>query len=65
MSLSSWEEDALFEEWGWYKNLIKRQYEGPQGHVFPFDEVMNLTGSPEGEDALRQVVQDYGQRDSS
>lgn len=59
--MSSWEEDQLFSENGWYKNLVKRQYESPSGHVIPFDTVMLWTDSPAGEATLRHLVRQYGQ----
>jgi len=60
MPLSSWEEDELFASYGWTKDLIRRQYESPKGLFLTFDAVMEATQSPEGEQALRQIVQQYG-----
>lgn len=62
MSLSSREEEALFEEWGWEKNLIQRRYEGPFGHEIGFDDVVGLTKDAEGEATLRTLVAMYGRQ---
>ena len=58
--MSSWEEDWLFEQYGWTKNLIQRRYEGPRGHAISFDEVVSATATPEGEETLRQAVMQFG-----
>lgn len=62
MGMSSMDEDALFAEWSWTKDLIKRQYEGPFGHYLGFDDVVGLTSTPEGEAYLRTVVATYGRQ---
>jgi len=63
MSLSSWEEDAIFKAYGWYKNLVKRQYEGPTGATIDFDEVMQITANPQGEIELRRIIVRFGTRE--
>lgn len=61
MPMSSMEEDALFAEWGWEKDLIQRHYTGPYGHIIGFDDIVGLTTTPEGEAYLRTVVASFGQ----
>lgn len=63
--LSSWEEDELFAQHGWEKNLIRREFEGPLGHRIDFDQVMDMTQSPDGEESLRVLVRRYGRVDGS
>lgn len=62
MAMNSWDEDALFTEWGWFKDLIKRRYESPSGAFITFDQVMEISTSPEGEQALVATVRQYGER---
>lgn len=66
MGINSWEEDKLFEEWSWEKDLIQRVYRSPDGMIeLPFDDVMRATSSgPLGELELKEVVMAYGQRKS-
>lgn len=59
--MNSMEEDALFESFGWTKNLIARRYESPRGLWLSFDDLVGLTETPEGEDTLRQLVAVYGE----
>lgn len=65
MPMNSWDEDNLFEEWGWIKNLIQRCYEGPYGHRITFDAVMDATDTPEGEEDLRAAVRQYGAKQTA
>lgn len=59
--MNSLDEDALFERWGWTKDLIARRWESPRGLVLDFDDLVGLTETPAGEDALRQIVAAYGE----
>lgn len=63
--MNSWEEDRLFEEHGWYKNLIQRRWEGPRGHYIGFDQVMDASLTPRGEQDLKATIQQYGERKDS
>lgn len=61
--MNSTEEDALFESYGWTKNLIARRYEAPCSEItLGFDSVVALTSTPVGEARLREVVVAYGQK---
>ena len=64
MSLNSWEEDALFEAYGWYKDLIKRRYESPDGtKAVSFDSVASASMSGlEGEAAIINIIRKYGEK---
>lgn len=65
MAMNSWEEDELFRQWGWEKDLIQRVYIAPSGHKVTFDEVMSVTQSEQGEAALRQVVREFGEKQTA
>lgn len=60
--MNSSEEDALFLKYGWTKDLIARRWESPRGFRVGFDVIVSLTGTPEGEEALRAYVAGYGMR---
>jgi len=59
--MNSMEEDSLFAEHGWTKDLIGRRWVSPKGIVLRFDDVVGLTDTPEGEEALREAVEVYGE----
>lgn len=55
--MNSTEEDELFAQWSWTKNLIARRYEAPTSEVvLEFDDVVALTATPLGEARLREVI---------
>lgn len=61
--MNSDEEKALFEEWGWEYNFIKREWSSPDGNVvIPLDDLVEGTTNHMGESQLRAVVQAYGRR---
>lgn len=60
--MSSWDEDKLFADWGWEKDLINRVYRGPFNHELGFDAVMQLTSTPDGEAQLKAFVRRYGKK---
>lgn len=61
--MTSWEEDAYFQEWGWEKDLIKRCYWAPDGRYITFDTVMSLSSSgSDGEAELKGIIRRYGER---
>lgn len=59
--MTSWEEDELFADWGWQKNLVQRRWESPGGLWLGFDDLVGLTETPEGEATLRRIVAAYGE----
>lgn len=62
MAMNSMEEDALFEEYGWWKDLIGRRFISPGGQEITFDQLMEHTLTPEGEQYLVSVVRAHGER---
>lgn len=60
--MNSMEEDALFNEWGWEKDLIQRKWFSPKGITIAFDTVMELGGSETGEEVLVHNIKQYGEQ---
>ena len=58
--MTSWEEDELFKQYHWEKDLIKHQYMSPNGYVLSFDDVMDLGQSADGEKQLVVIIKEYG-----
>lgn len=68
MSMNSDDEKALFEEWGWEYNFIKRHWlaptKGPTGGdvLIKLDDLVDASIHRMSEDELRSVVATYGKR---
>lgn len=63
--MNSDEEKALFEEWGWTYNFVKREWLSPREDVaLSQNELTEGVSSnrQDGERALRQIIEKYGVR---
>ena len=59
MAMNSWEEQALFEQYGWMQNLVARKWMAPDGFVLTYDDLMDLADEA-GERALVYVIVLHG-----
>lgn len=60
--MNSDEEKALFEEWGWQYDYIKREWIAPDGAKLTQDELVRVTldYGKNSEYSLRQVIAQHG-----
>lgn len=63
--MNSMEEDALFKEYGWEKDLIQRIWISPvQNMKLSFDTLMDLTAyGRDGQVALEKMIKQFGRID--
>lgn len=70
--MNSDEERVLFESWGWTQDLVGRRWVSPvrQGMhikrcaVVTYDELMDYTTTPWGEQELKDIIRRWGIRQS-
>lgn len=61
--MNSMEEDALFKEWGWEKDLIGRRWVSPLGIELSFDDVVDISsGGSALELWLIGIIKQYGKQ---
>jgi hypothetical protein len=58
--MNSQQEQAVFEQYGWWKDLVGRRWVAPDDAEITFDQVMDETTDFEGDLALMALIVKHG-----